>query len=214
MFVNYRVVAIGASAGGMNALARILSSLPPGFTPSVVVVLHVLEEGMDGYRTHYLNKKCALPVKEAMDKEPLQPGTVYLAPAAYHLLLEETGSLSLSVDAPVNFSRPSIDVMFESAAAAHGEKLLGIILTGANNDGSQGIKKIKEFGGYTLAQDPEEAEAPAMPRAAIEGGDIDQILTLVQIGHFLNMIVDRTGKKTPTSPSTRNNIRADTNECQ
>lgn len=209
----YRAVVIGASAGGMNAIITILSMLPEDFAPSLIIVQHIPEEAMDGYRTVILNKKCSLPVKEAMDKEPLQPGTVYLAPAAYHLLVEQTGTLSLSVDKPVNFSRPSIDVLFESAAEALGDKLIGIILTGANNDGSRGIKKIKEYNGYVIVQDPAEAEVPAMPLAAIENAEIDQILPLAQIGSFLADINTQAKRQTTTPPFNQNNSRTDTNEC-
>ena len=214
MSEKYRAVVIGASAGGMTALAKLLSLLPAKFAPSVLIVQHLQEEGTDGYRTHFFANKCALPVKEAMDKEPLQPGTVYLAPAAYHLLVERTGTLSLSVDAPVNYSRPSIDILFESAATAYGEKLLAVILTGANSDGSQGIKKIKQCGGYTIVQDPAEAEVPAMPRAAIESTEIDRIMPLEQIGRFLAKIGGPTNKQTPTTTSNQKNSRVDTNGCQ
>ena len=182
---RYSTVVIGTSAGGMNALTSILSKLTDKFIPTIIIVQHIQEEGTDGYRTTFLNKKCALPVEDAIDKTPIQPGTVYLAPPAYHLLLEESGTLSLSIDEPVNYSRPSIDVLFESAAVAFKEKLIGIILTGANNDGEAGLKKIKQMGGYTIVQDPDEAEAKAMPLAAIKGTEVDQVLPLEQIGRFL-----------------------------
>ncbi|MDH3360372.1 MAG: chemotaxis protein CheB [Desulfobulbaceae bacterium] len=186
MAKKYRTVVIGASAGGLAALATILSRLPEEFEPSIIIVQHIKEDDADDYRSIFYNKKCALPVKEATDKEPLQQGTVYLAPASYHLLVERNGSnLSLSVDEPVNYSRPSIDVLFESAALAFEDKLIGIILTGANNDGSEGIRKIKENGGYTMVQDPEEADAEAMPLAAIKATEIDQILRLSDIGDSL-----------------------------
>jgi len=211
MSEEYRAVVIGTSAGGMTALTTILAMLPEDFTLSVIIVQHILEEGMDGYRTGFLDKRCALPVKEAMDKEPLQPGTVYLAPAGYHLLLEQAGTLSLSVDAPVNFSRPSIDVLFESAAVALGARLVGIILTGANSDGSQGIKKIKECRGYVIVQDPAEAEVPAMPLAAIESTEIDQILPLARIGSFLAEHGAQAVRKTKTPPLNQKNSRVDAN---
>lgn len=201
MAETFRTVVIGASAGGMTALVKILSRLPKEFSPSILIVQHVQEEGTDGYRTLFFDKKCALPVKEATDKEPMQSGTVYLAPAAYHLLVERIGTLSLSIDPPVNYSRPSIDVLFESAALAYGEKLIGVILTGANNDGSEGIIKIKEYGGYCIVQDPEEAEVGAMPRAAIKAAEIDQILSLEQIGEFLAAIGTSANKKTQPTPN-------------
>ena len=196
----YRTVVMGASAGGMSALATILARLPKDFPASVVIVQHVKEEGTDGYRAVFLGKRCPLPVKEAIDKEPLKPGIVYLAPAGYHLLVEETGTLSLSVDPPVNFSRPSIDVLFESAATVFGERLIGVILTGANSDGSHGIRKIKEYGGYTMVQAPSEAEVPAMPLAAMESADIDAVLTLAEIGGFLTGIGDHPIPEAPAMP--------------
>ncbi|MDH4321524.1 MAG: chemotaxis protein CheB [Desulfobulbaceae bacterium] len=196
----YRTVVMGASAGGMSALATILARLPKDFPASVVIVQHVKEEGTDGYRAVFLGKRCPLPVKEAIDKEPLKRGIVYLAPAGYHLLVEETGTLSLSVDPPVNFSRPSIDVLFESAATVFGERLIGVILTGANSDGSHGIRKIKEYGGYTMVQAPSEAEVPAMPLAAMESADIDAVLTLAEIGGFLTGIGDHPIPEAPAMP--------------
>lgn len=204
---RFHAVVIGASAGGISALNTILSMLPKEFILPIVIVQHLQEEGTIGYRASYLNKNCALPVKEAIDKEPLEPGTVYLAPPAYHTLLEPTGVISLSIDAPVNFSRPSIDVLFESAALAHGKKLLGIILTGANSDGSQGIKKIKQYGGYVIVQDPDEAEAQAMPQAAITAAKIDRILTLKQIGNYLAKAGAPTIKNMHPAPITNKNPR-------
>lgn len=201
MAEQYQAVVIGTSAGGMNAIKKIIDRLPIEFAPPILIVQHVQEEGTDGYRTVFFNKKSLLPVKEALDKEPIQSGTIYLAPAAYHMLVEQNGTISLSVDPPVNYSRPSIDVLFESAAVAYGKKLIGIILTGANDDGSKGIQIIKDFGGHTIAQDPDEAESDLMPRAAIRDAEIDQILSLEKISDFLTKI--GTNNK-PTEPNTIN----------
>lgn len=184
-----KAVVIGGSAGGMQALAEILPVLPFDFALPVVVVVHV-QEGSPGYLATYLNNKSTLRVKEANDKEPLEAGTIYIAPAGYHLLLERDETLALSVDAPVHFARPSIDVLFESAADVYGDGLIGVILTGANSDGSQGLKKIKEMGGIAIAQDPDDAEVDFMPRMAIQTTSVDHILPLKEIGHCLERIAE------------------------
>jgi two-component system, chemotaxis family, protein-glutamate methylesterase/glutaminase len=182
-----RAVVIGGSAGGMQALAVILPAIPADFAPPVAIVIHV-QEGSPGYLATYLKNLCTLPVREAFDKEPFKAGTIYIAPAGYHLLVESDESLALSVDAPVSFARPAIDVLFESAAEAYGDGLIGIVLTGANSDGSQGLKRIKERGGVTIVQDPSTAESSFMPRAAIDAAGVDHILPLVEIGPFLARI--------------------------
>ena len=179
-----RAVVIGGSAGGMKALAAILPTLPGDFGIPVVIVIHVLESS-PGYLASFLDSRCALSVKEAFDKEPLQAGTIYIAPAGYHLLIEDDETLALSVDAPVNFSRPAIDVLFESAADTYGPSLTGVVLTGANSDGSQGLKCIKERGGLTIVQDPADAETRFMPEAALQTSAVDHILSLMEIGPFL-----------------------------
>ena len=132
-----------------------------------------------------LSNRCELVVKEAEDTETIRPGCVYMAPADYHLLVERDYTLSLSVDEPVNYSRPSIDVLFQSAAEAYGPALLGIVLTGASHDGSRGLVRIKEFGGITVVQDPSTAQASLMPSAAIRASEVDYILGLSDIGPFL-----------------------------
>jgi two-component system chemotaxis response regulator CheB len=129
--------------------------------------------------------KCRLPVREALDKEPIEPGTVYIAPPDYHMLVEPECVLSLSKDAPVAFSRPSIDVTFESAAHAYRERLLGIVLTGANSDGASGLATIRREGGRAWVQRPEEALANAMPAAAIEQAGADLILSLADMAQRL-----------------------------
>ena len=178
---------IGASAGGMAALGKLLSMFPGTFPLSVIVVqhLHPLE---GGYLPEFLNRKCSLPVEGVEDKTPILKGHVYIAPANYHLLVERDERFSLSIDARVNYSRPSIDVLFESAARVWGSGLIGIILTGANQDGTFGLRRIKECGGLTIAQDPGTAETPFMPKAAIDAGVVDRVMTLEEMGGFL--IVD------------------------
>ncbi|RJQ14772.1 MAG: hypothetical protein C4560_11750 [Nitrospiraceae bacterium] len=184
----YEAIVIGSSAGGMRALTAILSSLAAGFTLPVIIVQHQQQSDYN-YLAHLLNEKCPLTVKDAEEKESIRPGTVYIAPPGYHLMIENDRTFSLSMFEPVNFARPSIDVLFESAADVYGEKLIGIILTGANDDGSRGLKRVKELGGLAIVQDPATAEASSMPKAAIEATGVDQILPFERIGGFLSDMV-------------------------
>ncbi|HUD28651.1 MAG TPA: chemotaxis protein CheB [Novosphingobium sp.] len=161
-----RAVAIGASAGAIQALLRILPALPEGFALPVLVVVH-LPPGRRSELTTLFGAKCRVPVREAEDKDPVEPGTVTFAPPDYHMLVEVGGTLSLSRDEPVLFSRPSIDVLFESAADAYGAGLVGVVLTGANEDGAQGLRAVAQAGGVTIVQDPATAYARAMPQAAL-----------------------------------------------
>ncbi len=177
-------IAIGVSAGGMQAMAYLLSSLPKRFPVPIIIVQHRTASD-DNFFVEYLNRLCPFWVKEAEDKEQLKDNIAYIAPPNYHLLVEKDRTVSLCYDNPINFARPSIDVLFETAAEAFKEKLLGIILTGANMDGSKGIEIIKQFGGTTIAQDPSDAEVPVMPKTAIETGKIDHILTLRGVSAFL-----------------------------
>ena len=137
-----------------------------------------------------MSESCKSRVKQADEKEKIVPAMIYIAPPNYHLLVEDDRTFSLSVDELVNFSRPSIDVLFESAADAYGKRLIGIILTGANSDGSNGLKKIKECGGMAIVQDPESSEADTMPRAAIKATKVDYVLPLEEIGTFLRKLGD------------------------
>lgn len=182
--MDYEAIVIGASAGGLNALQEVLAPLPADFTLPILVVQHRLPVP-DDFLAFSLNASCPLMVKEADDKESIKPGYVYMAPADYHLLVERDRTLSLSVDAKVCYSRPSIDVLFETAAEAYLSGLVGIILTGANNDGTAGLKKVKEKGGLTIAQNPATAEAAVMPRSAIRENIVDKILSLAEIASFL-----------------------------
>ncbi|WP_083773494.1 chemotaxis protein CheB [Desulfofarcimen acetoxidans] len=180
----YQAVVIGVSAGGFAALSFLLPSLPEDFSLPVIIVQH-LHPASGSYIVQHLNNKCSLIVKQADEKESIKPGTVYLASPNYHLLVEEDRTFSLTVDNRVNYARPSIDVLFETAARAYGEKLIGIILTGSNNDGSKGLKRIKEGGGLAVVQDPLDAEVDSMPRAALAATAVDFILSLEQIASFL-----------------------------
>lgn len=181
---NIELVVVGTSAGGVEALGLLLRALPPHFALPVVIVIH-LPPDRSTTLPPLFDKKCARPVKEAEDKEPLVGGTVYFAPSDYHLLVEPDRSLSLSRDEPLHFSRPSIDLLFESAALAYRAKLLGIILTGASKDGAEGLKQIRECGGLAWIQQPDEAVANAMPQAAISIAGFDQLLTTQEISEKL-----------------------------
>lgn len=187
---KYQVVVIGASAGGIKALMSILSALPSNFPLPILIVQHLHPES-DSYLVQMLDARCGLRVKQADEKESITVGNVYLAPPNYHLLIEEDKTLSLTIDARVNFSRPAIDVLFDTAVYAYRDAVIGIMLTGANHDGSEGIKRIKQNGGYVIVQDPATAEADAMPRAAIAATKVDKILPLDQIGVYLLQLVNR-----------------------
>ncbi|MBU1162547.1 MAG: chemotaxis protein CheB [Proteobacteria bacterium] len=182
--MKYEAIVIGVSSGGMITLDKILRHLPSDFALSIIIVQHQHPES-DDFLARFLDARCSLTVKEADEKEIIMPGKIYIAPPNYHLLVEEDKTLSLSTNKRVNFARPSIDVLFESAADAFGEKLVGIILTGANEDGSRGLKKIKESGGLTIVQDPDTAEVDTMPKAAIASTKVDYILPLENIGPFI-----------------------------
>ncbi|NGX58558.1 MAG: Chemotaxis response regulator protein-glutamate methylesterase [Chlamydiae bacterium] len=181
---KYDAIVIGGSAGSFEAICTILKKLPEKFSLPLFVVLH-LDQNPDSSLAHYLNKITKVDVIEANDKEEIQPGTVYIAPPNYHMLVEENRTISLSSDLKVCFSRPSIDVLFESAADVYGEKLIAVILSGANSDGTKGFKKIKERGGMTIVQNPATAAFDYMPNSARDNNRIDHILSLEEIGTFL-----------------------------
>ncbi len=180
----YEAVVMGLSAGGMNVLKTIIPALPATFPLPIAIVQHIAPSS-DGYLAEYLGQISAIPVKEAEDKEILRGGTAYLAPAGYHLLIEANRTFSLSIDESVNYCCPSIDVLFDSAADVYRQNLIGIVLTGANADGSKGLKKIKEGGGLAIVQDPLTAEVPYMPQAALNATVIDYILDVSQIAPLL-----------------------------
>jgi len=179
-----KAITIGASAGAVQALMALLPALPATFPLPVLVVVHVPPD-RDSALTTLLQSRCKLLVKEAEDKEPALGGVVYLAPSDYHLLLEADGCLALSTDEPVNYSRPSIDVLFESAADACGDSLLGIILTGANHDGAAGLKAVFDQGGVAVVEDPARAYAQAMPMAALEACPEAAVMSLEAITSYL-----------------------------
>lgn len=185
-----KAVVIGASAGGLEALKKILVQLEDNFRMPVLVVQHISAHS-DNYLTVHLNNLCKINVKEAEEKEKILAGTAYFAPPNFHMLVEEDYSISFTVDKKINYARPSIDVLFETAAYAFGQRLIGIILTGANNDGARGLEKIKQFGGITIVQDPAESEVDIMPRAAIERAKPDYLLKLDEIAAYLNKGSDK-----------------------
>lgn len=177
-------VVIGTSAGGLAALSTLVGGLGAGGRLPLLVVQHVPPNGATQL-AEIFRRKTALRVKEAEEKEQLAAGTLYFAAPGYHLLVEEDFTLSLSQDDAVYFSRPSIDVLFESAADAWGPRVAGILLTGANEDGAAGLQAIQQAGGLTVVQDPREAEMPAMPLAALQRMAPDYILPLRDIHQLL-----------------------------
>ncbi len=173
---EFDAVAIGGSAGGVEVLGVLLAALPANFAPVVIVVTHLPADG-PSHLAQALSRHCRLPVIEPDAGEPLQGGHVYVAPPGYHMLVDDDGSVALSIDAQVGFSRPSIDVLFESAAHAYRRGLLGILLSGGNEDGAAGLLRIRANGGATWVQAPDSAPAPAMPLAAIARGAAEDILS-------------------------------------
>ena len=182
--MSYKAIVIGASAGGFFALKKLIPMLPEDFSFPVFIVQHISPTS-DNYMAKFLDNLANLTVKEADEKEIITAGYVYIAPPNYHLLIEEDFSISLSTDEKKNYSRPSIDILFETATYAYGEDLIGIVLTGANSDGANGLLSIKKAGGFCIVQDPSEAEAEAMPLAAIKSSDPHKILKIEEIGKLL-----------------------------
>lgn len=170
----YDLVVIGGSAGGIEVLNVLLGALPRRFAPAVMIVTH-LPPDSPSYLVQTFAHRCALPVMEPDAGESIMPGRVHIAPPGYHMLVEVDRTVALSTDAAVRFSRPSIDVLFESAAAVYGARLLAILLSGANDDGAQGLTRVRAQGGTAWVQTPDSASSPEMPRAAIERGASDSI---------------------------------------
>ncbi len=179
-----RAVVVGGSAGGFTALSALLGELPEAFALPILVVQHLHPSDQGDFADH-LSRLIRLWVCVPSDKEIIKPGWVYVAPANYHMLMEKGGTIALSVDERVNWSRPSIDVLFESAALACEGRLTSVVLSGANADGAQGTRRVKAAGGLTMAQDPIEAEYRVMPQAAIDTGAVDLVLGARELGHRL-----------------------------
>jgi len=173
-------VVIGCSAGGLCALKVVLAGLPKGVNAAFIVVAHTPPDGAS-LLPQLLNSHCALPVTEAIEREPVVPGRVYIAPPNYHLLIEADRTFALSVDDHVCYVRPAVDVLFITAADVYREHLMGVVLTGANSDGALGLKAVKDAGGITLVQDPTTAYAESMPLAAIATGAACHVLALHEI---------------------------------
>lgn len=182
------IVAIGASWGGLQAVGRVLAGLPERFGAAVVIAQHRRPGADSGRLPELLDRRCALHVVEAEDKLELAAGSVLVAPPDYHLLVE-AGSVALSVDEPLHFSRPSIDVLLASAADAYGARAAGVVLTGANEDGAAGLARIARRGGPALVQDPAGAERSAMPAAALAAVPTAEVLALDEIGPRLAELV-------------------------
>jgi two-component system, chemotaxis family, protein-glutamate methylesterase/glutaminase len=184
---DIEAVVIGASAGGIQALSVVLPALPANLRAPVFIVLH-LPRDRPSVLAEIFSRKCAVPVREAEDKEEVVPGTVYFAPANYHLLVDAGPQLALSADDPVHHSRPSVDVLFESASEIYKERLLGIILSGANEDGAQGLAAIHDAGGVTIVQQPDTASAPNMAVSALKLRPADRVLPLEEIAVLLGTL--------------------------
>jgi two-component system chemotaxis response regulator CheB len=182
--MNYELIVIGASWGGLRAVQVVLDGLGDA-SPAPIVVAQHRGPGAGERLAQLLQPSTGLTVREAEDKDRLTPGSVYLAPPDYHTLIESDGTLALSTEGHVRHARPSIDVLFRSAAEAYRERCVGVVLTGANEDGAEGLARIKELGGVAVVQDPRTADRREMPAAAIEATNADIVLPLEEIGAFL-----------------------------
>lgn len=183
------LIAIGTSLGGLHALSQLLSDLPRDFPVPIAVVQHRAAGPDSGGLVEMLREQTGLAVVEAEDKMPLTAATVFVAPADYHLMIEDRESLALSTDAPVLAARPSIDVLFQTAAEAYGEALVGVLLTGASADGAAGLAAIKARGGRAIVEDPATAECATMPAAGLAATAVDYVLPLAAIGGHLVSLV-------------------------
>jgi two-component system chemotaxis response regulator CheB len=185
--MNYKAVIIGGSAGSFQVVTKILSSLPKSFPIPVMLCLHRLKHVRSGF-VEALSLKSNIPIEEPYDKDQLKPARAYLAPANYHMYIELANRIALSTEDVVNHSRPSIDLSFITAANAYREKLIGIILSGANKDGAYGLKKVHDCGGITIVQDPNECEVKTMTTSALQLTKADFVYTTDQIIRFLQKI--------------------------
>ena len=181
---RFEAIIIGGSAGSFQVIAEILNGIPKNFSIPIILCFHRLRTERHGF-IEALTPRSQLSIIEPLDKMPIVGGFIYLAPANYHLYIERDNCFSLSLEEPENHSRPSIDLAFYSAATVYEKSLLGIILSGANQDGAKGAKAISDYGGYIITQDPAEAEVNIMPKAAIVNAKVDQILKTAEIVSFL-----------------------------
>lgn len=182
-----KMLVIGGSAGSIDVILQILPGIKKNFPFTIVIVLH-RKSSADSSLSDLFSTRTSIPVKEVDDKETIETGTIYLAPADYHLLFEKNNSFSLDFSEKVSYSRPSIDVSFESASDIYRNNLTCLLLSGANSDGVEGLRITKKNGGQTVVQDPETAEAPFMPQHAINKGNVDFVLKPAEIVGFINGI--------------------------
>lgn len=192
-------VVIGGSAGAVEALCGLLPAVPATIRVPILMVLH-LPRDRPSLLEEVFSPRCACPIREAQDKDPIEPGTVYVAPPDYHLLIEPGPQVSLSVDEVIHFSRPSIDVLFESAADFYRDRVLGIILTGANEDGAEGLAAIQRAGGIAVVQSPQDAQASAMLKAALNRSPSALVLSLADIASLLRTLEPGTAPAVPRNP--------------
>lgn len=185
-----RAIVIGCSAGGMRALKQMLSNLRTDLGAPILAVCHTGSEDVTTL-CELIGASSALPVREASERHCAHDNTVYIAPGGYHLLVEAGARMTLSVDERVAFARPAIDVLFESAADAYGSELIGIVMTGANHDGAHGLLRIRQRRGIAIVQEPLDAEAPAMPQAALDLAGADHCVPLRDIAPLLNRLCER-----------------------
>jgi len=189
----YEIVVIGASLGGLDAVSELLGQLPRGFPLPVAVCQHRTSMPHDGSLASLWQQVTSLRVGDAEDKMAIEPSRVYVAPADYHLLVESRGLFALTTDPPVLWARPSIDVLFESAAETFGAAVIGVILTGASADGAQGLKAVRDHGGCALVQDPATAECAVMPRAALDATAVNHVMGLQEIGRIITALAGPAG---------------------
>lgn len=200
----YRMIVIGASHGGTEAISLFLANLPAEFTAPICIVQHVYKSGGRHLPT-ILSSSCSLHFPEVVDKIAIENGHVYIAPAGYHMLIDSEDTISLSIDAPVSYVRPSIDVLFSSAACVYRQHLIGVLLTGTNSDGSAGLQDIHDHGGVTLVQDPNTAIADTMPREAIRRAKVDHVLDIEKIAQYCAKLTNYDDLPSPLGPVSNEN---------
>jgi len=194
---KFEAIVVGVSTGGVSALRRLLGPLPADFPVPILIVSHLLPTADSGL-ADLLDQHCSISVKEADEQDLVKAGSAYLAPANYHLLVERGGRLALSIDPPVNYARPSVDVLFESASSVYGPGLIAVVLTGAGSDGSKGLLSVRKRGGITIVQDPADAEMNSMPGSALQEMTPDHVAPLEKIPGLLMGLAQRTKEGSST----------------
>lgn len=184
---NCEALIIGGSAGSLDVLLRVLPAIKPNIGFPVIIVIH-RKHGADSLLPELLSSRTSMPVKEAEEKEQILPGTVYVAPSDYHLLVELDRTFSMDYSEKVNYSRPAIDVTFQTAAEVYKDKLACLLLSGSNSDGVEGLKMVNHWGGITAIQDPETAQVAFMPQQAKLQVKIDRILDIEEMAEFINLL--------------------------